>query len=138
MAILITDLIDWALTPEGDLEIPLRYVTGLEAVAQGIKVRCSLIRGEWFLDRDLGIPLFEGDPDTLGVSADDALLGQKFQRVRALSAYREAILSTPGVPSNGIISLDVDFVQATRTLVVAWQVRTVFGDIVQDALKQEV
>jgi hypothetical protein len=138
MALLVTDRIDWALTEDNDLEIPLRFVVGLEAVTQGIRVRCGMIRGEWFMDRDLGVPLFEGDEDTLGVSADDAIFGQKFNRLKAIAAYREAILSTPGVPSNGIVAIDVDFDNPSRTMVVSWRVQTIFGDIVQDALTQEV
>ncbi len=133
MALLETDPVDWALDPTtGDLILPIRYTRGLEAVAQGIRFRLQLIRGEQFLDLDAGVPYLEGN----GVDPTLVILGRRFDRTRADTAFRKAILRTPGVKS--ITSLAITFDGPTRTLSAAIVVRTTFGDTPADVLEMTV
>jgi hypothetical protein len=120
---LINDPITVALNADGDdVLFPLRHLSGIDAVVQGIKVRLKTFRGEWFLNLDHGIPYLERD----GVSEAEALLGQKFSEPKARSAFRPAILACPGVQE--IVSLSITFDSATRTMTVEFSVRTEFGD----------
>lgn len=113
----ITDPVDLLLGPDHDLVIgtDLSLSTGLDAIAQGIKVRLLTVRGEWRLNLDSGVPYYED------------ILGQRFDQTRIHAAIREAILSTPGV--RDIISLESSFDGATRTLSVAWEVTSIYGTI---------
>lgn len=112
--VVITDDLQWSAGPAG--------------VAQGIKIACLLIRGEWFLDLEEGVPYLENQE----VTADQAILGGRFNKAKALAAYRSAILSAPG--SSEIISLEIDFDPTTRRLQVDFEVKTVFGDTVADTI----
>jgi hypothetical protein len=123
VALLESDPVDWALDPlTGDLVMPIRWTRGLEAVAQGIRVRLLLVRGEWFLDLDAGVPYLPGN----GVDPSLVILGRRFDRVRAEQAFREAVLRAPGV--RAIRSMAIDFETATRTLRCSITVVTEFGD----------
>lgn len=115
-----TDPIDLALDDAGDLAIPLRFTTGTEAVAQGIRVRLGNFKGEWFLDLDDGMPWFQ------------SILGERFREAEIREYFREAIAGAPGVTS--IVSLEFAFSAQLRSLDVSWEVVTVFGDTVSDAL----
>ena len=74
--------IDWAT---GDLSVPIRFVEGVDAIVQNLRIRLRFMLGEWFLDQRLGIPyieqIFVSSPD---VPLVDALL-------------KRAILTTPGI-----------------------------------------
>jgi hypothetical protein len=120
-----TDPVDLLLDDDGDLILisDLMFSTGLNAVAQGIRIRIQSFKGEWFLDLDHGVPYYQD------------LLGQKFNEVKARAAFRTAILSAPGVTE--LTSLEVTFDRASRALNVAWKTRTEFG-IVEEELVLEV
>lgn len=47
-------MIDWALTPDGDLSVPSRLVSGYELVLQRVRLRLGMHRGEWLLDASVG------------------------------------------------------------------------------------
>lgn len=117
---LATDPACLALDDDGDVVVPLRWLRGVEAVAQGVRQRLLLFRGEWFLNLLAGIPYYQ------------ELLGKKFDRARAQAIFRDAILATPGVDS--LVSMSVEFVGRTRTLTVTWSARTAFGDTPVDTL----
>lgn len=126
---LSTDPIDWLLAADGDVSLgptygaDLKWTTGVAAVIQGIRVALQMIRGEWFLDDEEGVPYYERP----GVPAADALIGQaRFNELKAIAAFREAIERAPGV--NQILKLSVSLNKATRKLSCVWAVRTVFGD----------
>jgi hypothetical protein len=120
---LSTEPIDLALDPSGtDLLIPPRFTRGVEAVVQGVKIRLRRVRGEWFLDRDQGVPYLATDI----VPESEALLGQKFNPQRARSAIRDEVLKAPGVVE--LPALAVSFESGTRTLRIEFRVRTQFGD----------
>lgn len=127
---LSTDPIDIPIDPlTGDVvftEGDLVFTTGSAAVAQGIWLALSDIRGEWFADLDDGTPWFANAT----VPDDEAILGSKFDELRVSAAIREAILGVPGVAE--IVNLNVDFDSATRALSVSWFVRTSFGDTITD------
>jgi hypothetical protein len=120
--------VDWELDDDGDLIMPLRYTLGLAAVAQGLRIRVQMFKGEWFLNLDEGLPYLEND----SVAETDALFGQRFDKAKALSAFRRVITATPYVES--ILSLGVTFDGATRTLNVEWRVKSALG-VVEGSLQ---
>lgn len=124
MTQLTTDIIDWALAADGDLDVgqDVRWTAGLAAVAQSCQIAVSMIRAEWFLDDLEGVPYWERP----GVPAADALLGQPFNSLRAIAAFRDALTSVPQVIT--IRRLEVAIDKATGKLRVSWAVRTTFGD----------
>lgn len=132
MALLLsTDKLDILLTDANDLDISdgLQFTSGVSGVAQGIRIRLQMFKGEWFLDLDLGIPFLERD----GISESVALMGQQFNEAKARREFRKAILSTPGVKS--LIFLTITYTGETRKMNVSWQVNTVFGDTEPDTLE---
>ena len=107
--------VDLLLDDQGDLVVTgdLEFSTGLDAVAQGIRLRILTFQEEWFLDLDHGVPYYRD------------LLGQKFNVTKARDAFRKAIMASPGVTD--LIKLNVEFDRATRYLTVDWEVRTTYG-----------
>lgn len=138
MTILSTDEIDIALNAAGDIPATgdLTMTSGVDAVMQGARIRLRQVAGEIFTNLDQGVRYLERD----GVLARDAIMGQKFDRAKALREFRRALLGdvslgVVGVP--GIIELtrlECTFVTATRTLTVTWQARTDFGDTPVDVI----
>ena len=117
MPILSTEPVDLKLGPDHDLVLDedLVFTTGLDAVRQDILVALRMVRGEWFNDLDEGVPYLE-------------LLGEKYDEVRAREIFRTAILRRPHVVAL-LDELGVSFDGPTRTLHVAFRVRTAFGDL---------
>jgi hypothetical protein len=134
MARLITEPVDFLLGPSGDLVLPLRFARGMQAVAQRVRIRLQMFRGEWFLDLDKGVAYLIRN----GVT--QAILGEKYDPVFARNEFRDAILFSDAahqVPDTEILlllRLDISFDRPTRDLQVAWQLRTVFGDTPLDTL----
>lgn len=106
--------------------------TGLPGVAQGCRTAVNMIRGEWFLDLDRGIPYFQRD----GVPATEALLGQPFETTKTLSPFRDALAAVNGVAS--VDSVTATYDPATREVDIAWVVTSVFGGTVADSLKVNI
>lgn len=129
---LVTDPLDWALNDDGDVELPLRRLTGLEGVAQLVRFTCLLVRGEWFEDLTIGVPWLPH----AGVPAVYVILGEKFSPLRVRETFRLEILKVPAVLE--ILQLEVEFARATRVLTVTVQVRTVFGDTEADTFSKEI
>lgn len=132
---LATDPRDFLLDPvTHDVIITddLQWSRGLAGVAQDIKIALLMIRGEWFADLDDGVPYLE----RTGVTADQALLGGRFNQERALTAFRAAILGVSDVVE--ILALTVVLDTRTRVLRVTWSVRTTFGDTVPDTLEKGI
>lgn len=111
----ITDPVDLLLDDDGDLVVgtDLEFSRGVQAVAQGVRIRLLTFLGEWFADLSIGVPYYRD------------ILGQKFDQGRVHSAVRGAILSTPGVRE--ITSLSASYTRSTRILTVEWEVLTEFG-----------
>jgi hypothetical protein len=121
---LATDAVRLAYTTAGDVEVPLRFAAGVEAVAQGCRDRVLAVKGEWFRDLDLGVRWRENDR----VEASRAILGQRFNARKARSEIRAALLADPTEAVTEVLSIDVAFDGATRTMDVRWQVRCAFAD----------
>ena len=87
---------------------------GVDAVAQRIRMRLATWRGEWFLDRGIGVPYYQ----------------KLLQRVRdpagLRTIFRDAILGTEGVAS--VPRLEVDLDAAARRLTVRFTAVTDSGD----------
>lgn len=130
MAQLSTDIVDWLLDSDGDIVIgrDVAWTSGLAAVVQSCRIAVQMIRAEWFLDEDEGVPLFQRP----GVSAADALLGGPYNSLKVIAAYRDALLRVPHVIS--ILSLQASLDKATRRARVTWSVRTTFGDTVPETV----
>lgn len=123
---LSTDPAGLLLDAGGDLDISagrLQFASGLAGFAQGANARIQLIRGEWFLDRALGVPYIEGR----FVTADQALIGQPFLDAKARQAFTAAIAATPGFGSISSMTIAID--KVTRRMTVTWSARTAFGDV---------
>jgi hypothetical protein len=116
-----TDPQDLLLDEDGDLVIGASgasFVSGIDAIVQGIQFRLRMWLGEWFLNQDIGIPYFEeliGDASkTPGVED------------RARAVFGAAILDTPGVLT--ILRLDVTIDRSTRKMTVSCQAKTAYGN----------
>ncbi len=97
----------------GDIEDQTDYAT---MIAQRIKCRIYLWRGEWYLDQRTGTPW---EQRLLRKGADEETLRQVLTAV---------ITGTPGVRQ--LVSLDVDFDPATREATVAFEVLGEMNQIV--------
>jgi hypothetical protein len=132
MSILQTDPQDLFCDPNtGDLVISggdLGLSTGLPGVAQGCRIAVRMVRGEWFLNLDTGIPYFQRD----GVTATEAIMGQPFDQAKTLAPFRDALAAVNGVDS--VVSVTATYDSPTRTVTVAWAVTATFGGTVADSL----
>lgn len=136
MATLITDVIDVLLDPvthdivieNGDAVL----ASGLDAVSQQIKIALLMVKGEWFMDLEDGVPYFE----RAGIPASRALMGSRYNSNRAVAEFRKAILKVSDVVR--ITSLSATFAASTRTLSIRFTVRTSFGDTVADTLERTI
>lgn len=107
---------DLLMDADGDLAQPvgdLVPAAGAEAVAQSLRMRLSMFRGEWFLDLDAGVPYFE------------TVLVKNPNMTAIRAVFRSEILATPGVL--GLLSLSLNYVAADRSLRVDFAVSTAFG-----------
>jgi hypothetical protein len=110
---------DFKLNAAGDIELDANgevvLVSGAEEVAQKVRLRLSINKGEYFLDPDLGISYREV---ILVHSPNQALISAEVQR---------EILKTQGV--NRILEYSQEVIQATRQLQITFSVDTIFGPI---------
>lgn len=89
---------DLFLRADGNLAI----VTRAEAISQHVRQRLKTFEGEWFLDKEAGIPWF------------DQLLGKRYNPALAEAVVKAEILNTQGVAS--IESFSVAFAKDVRDL----------------------
>lgn len=126
MALLSTDPVGRLLDADGDIDISTgrtRFASGLTAFAQGANARIRLVKGEWFLNRAVGVAYAQN----AYVTAAQALLGAAFDEAKARREFTTAISGTPGFGS--MVSMVIAFGKATRKLTVTWTARTSFGDV---------
>ena len=126
---LLTDPVDLKLDDDNDLVIEngdLSFTSGIEAIIQQCRVHLQIFQGEWFLNLDIGIPYWQ------------SILGEKPKTAIAAARIfmRRELELVPGV--NKVTRLDIEYVGATRTMTVAWQVNTVFGDTPVDVIDLRV
>jgi len=112
---------DLLLDDDGDLVLgaDFQMTTGLAAVAQDIRLRIRLFRGEWFRNVDHGVPW------------EQEILGHKPTMERLYSIFRTVIFGSFEVQS--IRSLTIEL-SSTRVLTVVWEVHSTFG-IIADELE---
>lgn len=123
---LSTDPVGRLLDADGDLDLSAgraQFASGVTAFAQGANARILLIKGEWFLDRTVGVPYIENPH----VTADEALIGQTFDEAKLRRAITSAIAGTPGFGS--LSSMAIAFDKTTRRASITWTARTAFGDV---------
>lgn len=104
------------LDPAGDYTLGSGadfLVNSPEAVAQAVKTRLALWKGEWFINTADGTP-YMGD-----------ILGKRYQRQNPDSVIKQRILGTPGVTE--ITSYSSAFDGSTRTFTVAATINTDYG-----------
>lgn len=88
----------------GDVEIPPRIVTGVEAYRLRLTARLNFFKREWFLDKRQGMPYYE----VVFVKNPDISLVQ--------AIFRRAILLTPGTQS--IKKMTTAFDQTLRSFTI--------------------
>lgn len=103
-------MVDFALTPDGDLDlssgtIRLTEDGSPEELAQRIRQRLHFIRGEWFLDRSAGVPYWQVVLTT----------NPNLAHIRA--AYSKELRETDGV--GRLAKLDIEYDRAARLLSVS-------------------
>lgn len=87
----------------------------LDATRQLLETRLRMARGEWFLDPEEGLPLYE------------KILGKPRSETGIRQAVRERILSTPGIED--ILSMTVSIDRSARTVLVQFVAQATEGEI---------
>lgn len=95
----------------GDIEL----VTGQDAIAQDIRSAIHTIRGEYFLDSSVGINYF------------GEILIKNYDPIIIENAFKNAILSRPGVLQITNFIFDVN--KTNRTATLNFSVKTIEGEI---------
>lgn len=130
-----TDRVDIAIDPDGNftfLNGVLQFTSGPAAVAQSQRIHLLNVKGEWFDDLEDGVAYIERD----GVTAADALLGQKFNRTKAIAAFTEALMASYATTS--VDEIDAEFDDATRICTIDYSTTTIWGDTVADSLTRQM
>ncbi len=116
---LSTDNRDFLMDKYGNMVFEngqFQWSKGLAGVVQSCRIKLSMFRNEWFLDRSIGISYWQ------------EILGKKPQRAinAIISEFFEALMSVEDVVA--VTQLTASYNGTTRKLTVNWSVRTVFGD----------
>lgn len=110
----VTDLL---LGDDGDLVVrngDLALATDQIGIKQSIDIRLAFVRGEWFLDLEIGIPYYE------------AIFVKAPSLIAVREIYREALAETPGV--RDVLALDVGYT-GDRVASIPWIVDTDLGEL---------
>lgn len=136
MPLLATEPVTFKRDADGNLD-PLAlysaasFDSGMTAVMTGVRTRMQQVAGEWFLNLDVGLPLFERD----GVDSARVILGNRFDPLLLRAPVLAAILGTPGVSE--VLELRITFDAAARHVDITWRARCLFGDTPLDTLTVE-
>ena len=95
----------------GDIDFGI--VDELESARQRVVARLQLWRGEWFIDREAGVPYIQ---DILGKRADEALVKR---------TITEIILTVPGVEA--VEDIQVTMPNPVRQVRYAAHILTIYG-----------
>lgn len=119
---------DLLLDADNDLVVTsdLQFSRGIDAVAQSCRIALQLVRGEWFLDLDVGIPYWEE------ILAQKPAIALEASR----AAFRRELLSVEGVID--ITRLEITYDRTTRIMNIVWQVLTGFGETPADTVALDV
>ena len=93
-----------------------QWARGLAGVVQECRIKLSMFRGEWFLDRTVGISYWQ---EILGAKPELAISA-------LMSEFYEALMGVEDVVA--VVKLSAVYNRNSRELVVTWAVRTFFGD----------
>ncbi|MBW2672060.1 MAG: hypothetical protein JRD89_01425 [Deltaproteobacteria bacterium] len=91
---------DISLTDSGDFEL----VTDAEAVGQHLQMRLLTFLGEWFLDKNVGVPYFQ------------KIFGKKAKFATTRSILRAVVATTPGIKTIEEFTFDSDRVARVLSL----------------------
>lgn len=121
---LVTEPRDLKLDKQNDLVIgtDLVWTRGIDAVVQDCRIALQMFQGEWFLDREAGIPywnrILRERPDIAEAAAREV--------------FHSELMSVESVVE--VVYLQVEFEPTTRTMLIRWKVRCEFGDTPLDTL----
>ena len=90
---------------------------GVDAIAQALRIRLLTFKGEWFLDRRIGVPYRE------------QIFSNRLKRTLVDTIWREAILASPGISS--IQNFVSDFNPRTRVYSLVFSAITVKGERIE-------
>ncbi len=93
----------------------LVFIRGVDCVAQQIRVALQVQLGEWYLDGNIGMPLYSATRD-LNDNSTPGILGGKLSAAEISAIIRREILSVPNTIS--IQTLEIQPVGANRNLAV--------------------
>jgi len=96
--------------------------TKAESTAQRVVSRLLVIKGEWFLDTDAGVPWWQPSDSLV-----QPIMGGRRDLAYAESLIKKSVLETEGVAS--ITSFFMNFDGSNRSLTVSLKGTTVDGDI---------
>jgi len=114
----------------GDLHLTdgdVVWIDGAEAVAQHVRCRLRMFKGEWFLNEDEGVPYFEDD-DAPNL---DAIFKKGMPDTRISQILRQVVLGTPGITS--VTSLTLERNRSERHLSVVFEAVTDDGVSIQSS-----
>ena len=110
---------DFEQDDDGDLVVTnnnLVFVIGAQDARQRIIQRLRTVRGEWFLDRRMGVPYFEN------------VFQKKINPAIVASVIQAEIVSTPGVIELQSFDGDLD---SDRTLSIRLKARVTQNEIIE-------
>lgn len=93
----------------------LVLLSGVNLVAQQIKIALKTFLGEWFVDNSLGVPYF------------DYVLVKQADKVKIENIFRKHILAVRGV--NRVLKLNTEIDRKERLLIVSFKVETSEGTV---------
>lgn len=93
----------------------VKRIDGIEQIRQRIRTRLQLFLGEWFLDRNAGVPWLQ----------QILIKNPRFAVVQGV--LKQTILRTPGV--NELTAFSITDADVERKIVVTFTVNTNFGQI---------
>jgi hypothetical protein len=110
---------DLKMTSDGDLDCSaydLKFVSGVERVAQQVTILLRSFLGEWFLDLDYGVPWFQNIIGVKPVNIDEVT-----------NILRARILTVEGMVA--IEVLEIDYIEDERRAEIRFQGRATEGEV---------
>ena len=94
----------------------LQWSKGIPGVIQECRIKLLMFKGEWFLDREVGISWWE---QILGQKPDVAIAAITSEFFDKLMSVEDVLV---------VRQLDVEYNGTTRTISVTWSVKCTFGN----------
>lgn len=109
---------DWKVDSDGNLDLVggnVQIISGIDEVAQRIRLVLLLDRGEWFENTNVGVPWLQ------------QILGSQLSDRQIVSILQEQIVSVPGAEDVGDFQIARD--RAARELTITFSVRGVSSTV---------